>query len=691
MLHLLLFLCLSSITQAVSPVHLSPQRDVSILRDPLHTVFLNHNASTFADAVKLPKVKNSNHDNPFYLRTKVVMTDHRVVSLDRIVEVIDWTETRRGDTSVFVLQLELSNHQAAESLCTVLKPGTLLVARARPQPLLRKVISPPVVVGSQCTVKAKQAHYTHIWRHADIQLLTHTDHFTTVVAVQDHHQQENNNLVVVATSQQQGPPADKRRQMRAQWGLSWVTNSLTHAWHAVKHGVEDIGHAVKVLYDAAKTLVTGHLDGEESINIHTPNWNYDESTGQAQGPITFSNTASTTTTTTDDSTLSGSVSCSNCYFHSTGLVTGVLKIDDYQLQEFSLEITASAVAHLEVDLKASYQWKRSVSKTFPPLLSTTFDFVVAGVPCTLSIKLPVELGASVQLDAEVEASFVYHAEAEATFGVRDFPHGNGSHVIHRHEYHHTLNHTATKYDVTVYASVYVQPTLALIFEHIGGPYAALRPAIYATLELSNINPNCNGVSLIVNAGVSLTLGAEIDITALDTTIWRHSFPAKTINFHQIPLLTKCYQFPDGTVAFELCKGDPDASSADPLAIFLGGADGGTTACTVPTESKTVRYGGYKGTATAVALWSRSTDATCLASITVTPYGGTPQTFNGPVWVDGPCSHSTYDGWPCFDYAALWGMYFVNTQGPTDHPRRNSFLLDLPFTVVWWCALRVAYL
>ena len=297
--------------------------------------------------------------------------------------------------------------------------------------------------------------------------------------------------------------------------------------HTVEHVFEDVAHLAEDAYKDASDLVkvaeaVGHLifTGEEDADFNDDLDQISEPLREAEIPMPLNSGLS--------------IQCTACGAHAK--VTGHFDLDvqDYKLQLLDMSFTGSAsfnvAALLSATLTKTWTGKTPNPLFTPPSISTTFT--TGPIPWHLSLMMPVYAGYNVALSIEEQVEANINIAGSVTYGLKITPENNfAPQWIHTHNFTHTgdIGKQLAYSDAT--AQFYLQPTLQLGIDYIGGPYVALRPAIDISASAQRGSTGgCLGIAWGLDASLAVGYGAYVDIHFGSHVIWDHTWSGKFDTF-----------------------------------------------------------------------------------------------------------------------------------------------------------------
>ena len=230
-------------------------------------------------------------------------------------------------------------------------------------------------------------------------------------------------------------------------------------------------------------------------------------------------------------TIDAHLSCEGCYASIDPLdITLAFDVSDYDLNSFSVIAGASVDAAISGSLKMTESTSVSGHKKVVTININPIVFFIGPVPVSISGNLPITIGYSLTFNMCADIT------AAASIG-GSITHG----LVYTKDDGFTTQHTNTiqfreskqpDIDASAQATVvlWVQPTLNINVEYIGGPSITVRPqaeiGLNASLTECNGNP---GLSAAGNWGLSLALAANVHINLPDLNInWKKTWGPKTV-------------------------------------------------------------------------------------------------------------------------------------------------------------------
>jgi hypothetical protein len=157
--------------------------------------------------------------------------------------------------------------------------------------------------------------------------------------------------------------------------------------------------------------------------------------------------------------------------------------------------------------------------------------------------------------------------------------------------------------------VSLKPSLTFMIDYIGGPTIGASPYLEMALTASPNTDHCEGMIMMMNWGVHVTLGAKIDIHLLGHTLYQHTWGPSTIYQLKKPIGAGC--LPSSASSTSDGTGDSEAPTPLPSPSASDETLPAPSPFMLPASSASWIPGTvWAGNVTAIA--SAATSATCTS-------------------------------------------------------------------------------
>lgn len=327
-----------------------------------------------------------------------------------------------------------------------------------------------------------------------------------------------------------GGRALARREL---WGfIGHAFHAIGHAissvakavWHGVSTVAHDVVNVVKGVATVVKTLVTGQYNTDHTFDVASLNWNYGKNL-LSSSKLTFDG-----------------IDCDGSYAHMGLTVEFELSIDQWSLD------TAKLIATADAAFKASAAFQQGngieMDKTFPLTSFSigSIDFSIGPVPVHIQGDVDLDLGVKLTAQEGVDASVWISANTSASYGIQ-YQDGHWSNPA-QHQWSHDGHYPTLNPLSSVGLTVSLTPSITFMIDYIGGPTVGVTPYLELGVDLNDASsttnsPTCDGLSIMMNWGVEVKLGAKIDIHLLGHTLYQHTWGPSLIYQLKKPIGSGC--------------------------------------------------------------------------------------------------------------------------------------------------------
>eukprot|EP00462_Mataza_sp_D1_P021475 CAMPEP_0175144564 /NCGR_PEP_ID=MMETSP0087-20121206/14217_1 /TAXON_ID=136419 /ORGANISM="Unknown Unknown, Strain D1" /LENGTH=857 /DNA_ID=CAMNT_0016429077 /DNA_START=20 /DNA_END=2593 /DNA_ORIENTATION=- len=316
-------------------------------------------------------------------------------------------------------------------------------------------------------------------------------------------------------------PSTNHKQLRG-----WFSGFLKSVWNVAKSLGSLVQKAVNVVKTGIEVLVTGDYDMQKTLYSNTWVYNIDPSTNKIVDGNIKIDTA---------------MSCSNCGARATFAVEFKLKISDYSLSLMRMVAKGSfnAVAGAALRFGASYSQENS--KTVYTVKLKPITFVLFGIPIVLNIEIPIDIGYQLDVDANAIADCAMQANGNFQYGAA-YTRSAGLHLISESDFDYSGGLNQINGALSMSMTVYVLPVVTININYLGNVNIGLKPFLETTVALSSqyTDPCYRNLALACNLGLTVTAGAEIDISLAGKSLYKKELFSETVLNVKKPILAGCY-------------------------------------------------------------------------------------------------------------------------------------------------------
>ena len=321
------------------------------------------------------------------------------------------------------------------------------------------------------TIATQPAGYTDVFKNAKIRFRSGA----LPPCKQYDHDMPANYGVVEHTLDAAAPGAPSTR--RSLDGCSWwdvgcdIAKAVSFVVKKAEAVVATVVNVVKdVVEDTIDLLVDGGLSANKTWVIESISWNSDGNGGAKNHTISLGYTGA-------DDSISASATCTDCFLDTNLDLIFELDIVEYKMHYLKIAAEGSIAGRVGVHAEASATKSFNASKTVATLHVPDFDLPILGIPVSFSITVPVSVG----LDATIQANAVVAGFGQASgavlYGVQYNASASGWSLLQTKSFNCDGNFTELSGSATAAISVYVEPVVSIVAEHIGGPTFGLKPHI----------------------------------------------------------------------------------------------------------------------------------------------------------------------------------------------------------------------
>jgi hypothetical protein len=326
---------------------------------------------------------------------------------------------------------------------------------------------------------------------------------------------------------------EEEARRKAEEFLKWAAHK---AWEIAKHAAEEAAAAIKEKCEESPTCRFA-LEGAADVtmdhvlaSVEMPKAEREVKTASSFGPkLSCTATASATIT-----------------------ARFILKVRDYKLQKIEMLMIGDAKFDVEAGLEFTQHdaGPGAGDSVQPPGKDpiytadiASWNFMTGPIPWHLALSMPVYDGFTISVNGGSKASAGIKAEGKVQMGVSIdcTDSGCAPNWINEHSFTHSGGiHEGTAANSAV-VQIYIEPMLSLKIDAIGGPYAALRPAVALSATMGG--DGCDGLTWGLDATLSIGFGAIVDVKLGGHDLFNREWDGKFITLLSVPITKGCVGFP----------------------------------------------------------------------------------------------------------------------------------------------------
>ena len=339
------------------------------------------------------------------------------------------------------------------------------------------------------------------------------------------------------------PPQARRRLQASSFSLGNVLKSVQAKVQTLGSDVDALIDAVTVAQHFFENGLSYQSATQETLNLYS--FNVDNATHA--GPECQFAIDKLLDTSHVGGALTGT--CQSCYAYIGVTIAASINIQQGKLTDASIIMNGTATFQSTVSLIINAS-DLDISAHIATLAAGPIEFLLGSIPIRLTSSTPIRLGVSgsdtgnfqmsgdMGMSASVNAGFQIANSQTRFINQLNFDHsGSGVHLPG------LAAVLSNKYSAAL--RLYILPAPAINFDYLGGPKVGLKTylegvvdsgqTVYTDNTRTTTTPNrhcSSGPSVVANAGLDGTVGADIHIGVGSYQVFNHSYPSlATFSLH----------------------------------------------------------------------------------------------------------------------------------------------------------------
>mmetsp|Transcript_17483 Transcript_17483/g.43138 ORF Transcript_17483/g.43138 Transcript_17483/m.43138 type:complete len:1160 (+) Transcript_17483:107-3586(+) len=270
----------------------------------------------------------------------------------------------------------------------------------------------------------------------------------------------------------------------------------------------------------------GTAEFAPTVGVDILNVNYDAATDSSVCEISFATLANAQADGLPigaaDGTAKLTGTCHDCYAYTGVSINVHLKIADHKLMRAAVWAEGKVLFKYAFSMELSGEGNYAAAKKIFEYKIPAVKFIIAGVPCLTSGKVPIYIGAEGVMEASVQIESFFKLEASVKLGFEWLP-GKGVQLINKLEFKREgggISPVAIKGSMGL--QFYIMPTVHLVVNYVGGPVFSIKAYIEGIINadisgLSKEGKDADGkkcfaeVKFNAAVGVIGSLGARVKV------------------------------------------------------------------------------------------------------------------------------------------------------------------------------------